>query len=206
MKIIRVEPIEKYISLTWMINSRCNYDCMYCPEDLHDNTSALASLDQLKQVWLDFYEKTKDQNLRYKLSLSGGEVTANKNFLPLIEFIKSGTFPIKSIVVLTNGSASEKYYKKLAKLVDSLVFSTHSEFFDEKKFFHKVKIINQLMTRPPNKTVHVNIMDEYWNKDRIELYKNYLDSLHIQYSVNKIDYSQQIRIYPLNQGKLNLVT
>jgi organic radical activating enzyme len=83
------DPIEKFISLTWMIGARCNYDCMYCPEDLHDNTSAHPNLDQLKQIWTNFYEKTKDQNLPYRINMTGGEVTANRSFLPLVEFIKN---------------------------------------------------------------------------------------------------------------------
>jgi len=202
MKIIRVEPVEKFISLTWMIGSRCNYDCMYCPEDLHDNTSAHPDLDQLKQIWISFYEKTKDQNLPYRINMTGGEVTANRSFLPLVEFIKNNFDGIE-IFVLTNGSASENYYKKLASLANCISFSVHSEFFNEQEFFHKVKTINDIMIRP-TKSVHVNIMDEFWNQDRISLYKKYLDQLNISYSVNKLFYARQIREYPLKQGVHNL--
>jgi hypothetical protein len=92
----------------------------------------------------------------------------------------------------------------LAKLVDSISFSTHSEFFDEQKFFDKVLVINQQMIRP-EKSVHVNIMDEYWNKDRIELYKQLLDANSVSYSVNEIDYGVKIRDFPVQKGRLNLV-
>jgi len=205
MKIIRVEPTEKFIALSWMIGARCNYDCMYCPAELHDNTSAHPDLEQLKQIWLNFYEKTRSQNLPYKIGLSGGEVTANRSFLPLVEFIKNGDFPVSELSILTNGSASESYYKKLALLVNIIAFSVHSEFFNEQEFFHKVKIINDIMIRP-NKSVHVNIMDEFWNQDRILLYKKYLDQHNISYSVNKLFYARQTRDYPIKQGVLNLDT
>jgi MoaA/NifB/PqqE/SkfB family radical SAM enzyme len=203
MKIIRVEPTEKIVSLTWMIGAQCNYDCMYCPSWFHNNDRPYHTFEDLKTTWLNFYSATCDKNLPYKISFTGGEVTANKNFLPLIEFLQQQNVSIR-MSLTTNGSASERYYRSLAKLVDSISFSTHSEFFDEQKFFDKVLVINQQMIRP-EKSVHVNIMDEYWNKDRIELYKQLLDANSVSYSVNEIDYGVKIRDFPVQKGRLNLV-
>ena len=204
MKIIRVEPVEKSISLTWMIGAQCNYDCMYCPSWFHNNDRPHHTLEDLKTTWLNFYSATGDKNLPYKISFTGGEATANKNFLPLIEFLRQQNVSIRMLLT-TNGSASKRYYQRLAALVDSISFSTHSEFFDEKKFFEKVLLINQQMIRP-EKSVHVNIMDEYWNQDRIESYKQLLDANSVSYSVNTIDYSAKIRDFPMQKGQLNLGT
>ena len=101
----------------------------------------------------------------YKIGFTGGEVTANKSFLPIVEYLQSGEFSIGELYVSTNGSASLNYYKKLVKLVNGITFSTHSEFFNEQDFFQKALEINQLMIRP-EKSFHVNVMDEFWNKDR----------------------------------------
>jgi MoaA/NifB/PqqE/SkfB family radical SAM enzyme len=202
MKIIRVEPTEKTVSLTWMIGARCNYDCMYCPADIHDMTSAHPDLDKLKNTWNIFYNKTKQLNLPYKISFTGGEVTANKSFLPLLEFLQAQKTQIHQIIVSTNGSASVNYYKKLSRLVSAISFSIHSEFFNEKEFFEKVLIINQLMVLP-EKSVHVNIMNEFWNENKIELYKIFLEDHQISYSINKIDYSLQTRDFPIMQGVYN---
>ena len=204
MKIIRVEPTEKTVSLTWMIGARCNYDCMYCPSWSHNDDRPHHTFEDLKTVWLNFYSATRDKNLPYKISFTGGEATANKNFLPLIEFLRQQNVSIRMLLT-TNGSASKRYYQRLAALVDSISFSTHSEFFDEKKFFEKVLLINQQMIRP-EKSVHVNIMDEYWNQDRIESYKQLLDANSVSYSVNTIDYSAKIRDFPMQKGQLNLGT
>lgn len=204
MKIIRVEPTEKTVSLTWMIGARCNYDCMYCPSWSHNDDRPHHTFEDLKTVWLNFYSATRDKNLPYKISFTGGEVTANKNFLPLIKFLRQQNVSIRMLLT-TNGSASKQYYQRLAALVDSISFSTHSEFFDEKKFFEKVLLINQQMIRP-EKSVHVNIMDEYWNQDRIESYKQLLDANSVSYSVNTIDYSAKIRDFPMQKGQLNLGT
>ena len=191
------------IALTWMIGSRCNYDCMYCPADVHDTVSPHADFEKLKTAWHSLHEKTQNQGLSYKISFTGGEVTANRSFLPLIEYLRSGAFNIGQLIVTTNGSASVNYYRRLSQLVDSISFSTHSEFFDEAEFFDKVDEINKIMPRP-QKSVHVNIMDEWWNQDRLDLYKSWLDTHEIPYSINCVDYSQQTRSYPLKQGKQNL--
>jgi MoaA/NifB/PqqE/SkfB family radical SAM enzyme len=204
MKIVKVEPISPAISMTWMIGSRCNYACSYCPAELHDDYSAHPELGQLKQAWDNFYAKTQHTGLPYKISFTGGEVTANKNFLPLIEFLREQKDIQLQIMVTTNGSASKRYYLRLAELVDAISFSTHSEFFNEQEFFDKVVLINQHMTRPA-KSVHVNIMDEYWNQDRIKLYQQLLDTHSVSHSINAINYDVKIRDFPVQKGRLNLV-
>ena len=204
-KIIRVEPTLSAVALTWMIGARCNYDCMYCPEELHDNVSAHPDLEKLKQAWHNLYAKTQQLNLPYKISFTGGEVTANKSFLPLIEYLKAGNFNIGQLIVTTNGSASLNYYQRLCGLIDTISFSTHSEFFDEAEFFSKVEQLDKIMIRP-EKSLHVNIMDEYWNQDRIALYQQWMQARNISHSVNLIDYSRQIRTEILHQGKQNLET
>ena len=103
----------------------------------------------------------------------------------------------------TNGSASVNYYTKLTKVINSISFSTHSEFMNEQEFFNKALSINQLMVGP-HKSFHVNIMNEYWNEKRIALYQQWLDKNNISYSLNEIEYSVKIRETILQKGKQNL--
>jgi MoaA/NifB/PqqE/SkfB family radical SAM enzyme len=202
-KIIKIEPVPKYYSLTWMLGSFCNYDCMYCPTELHDASSRPHDLDTMQIVWRNIYEKTKHLGLKYKISFTGGEVTANKNFLPLVEWLRNTYDDIAMIVITTNGSASANYYGNLAKVVESISFSTHSEFMNEQEFFNKTIIIHKLMFKL-KKSFHINIMNEYWNQERIELYKKILDKHKINYSVNEINYLSKIRDYTVNKGQQNL--
>ena len=200
--IVKVVPNEKYFSVTWMLGRRCNYDCMYCPPIFHDTTSPHKDLETLQNAWQKIYNKTKYKNLKYKLSFTGGEVTANKSFLAFVQWLNLN-FPMHSLLITTNGSAGLEHYKKLAKELSSISFSTHSEFIDEKTFFEKAKQLNKLMVRP-NKSFHVNIMNEYWAEDRIKLYKEYCENNHISYSVNEIDYSRKTRDSTKNEGKYNI--
>ena len=202
-KIIKVESVPNYFAVNWMLGALCNYDCMYCDKELHDTTSKPHSLELMQESWRNIQRQTQHLNLPYKISFTGGEVTANKNFLPFLKWIREQVGESAFIVFTTNGSASLNYYKKVTKLVNAIGFSTHSEFMDEKKFFEKVRAINEMMVRP-EKSVHVSLMNEYWNQDRIELYKKFMDEHEIHYSLNTIDYTRQTRTFFVKKGVYNI--
>lgn len=202
-KVVKIIPVEKTFSITWDITRRCNYDCMYCPTNWHNSTSKLKTLDEFKADWLDIYNKTYSKNLKYKISISGGEATINKDFMPFIEWIREKYGDkISKVLLTTNGSASFSYYKKLYKVIDNISFSTHSEHINEQKFFNT--IINLKKTLSKDKFIHVNIMNEFWNQDRILLYRKILTENNISYSVNEIKYDLQTRSFPIIKGNLNL--
>jgi len=202
-RIIKIEPIQKYFSIQWMLGAFCNYDCMYCPTEFHDITSKPHDLETMQTAWTNIHNKTKHLNLPYKISFTGGEVTANKKFLPLVNWLRETYTDIEVIIITTNGSASTNYYSKLSQVVEAISFSTHSEFMDEQEFFDKALAINQLLIRP-KKSFHVNIMNEYWNQNRIKIYQQWLEKNQISYSINEIDYSIKIRETILQKGKQNL--
>jgi MoaA/NifB/PqqE/SkfB family radical SAM enzyme len=204
MNIVKVEPAENYFSITWMLGKRCNYSCMYCPDMWHDNHSPHHSLETLQISWDKLHKQTKMAKLPYKISFTGGEVTANKNFLPFVKWLKENYY-CKKILVSTNGSAGENYYLKLANEVSDISFSIHSEFVDENQFFNKAIKLNQVMTRP-QKSFHVNIMNEWWNQERIKIYEKLLKEHDISYSINEINYSRSNRTDPILKGTYNLAT
>lgn len=200
--IVSVVPTENTFSVTWQLGIRCNYDCMYCPAKWHDNTSKHHSLDTLKEAWLNIFQKTKHQNLKYKIAFTGGEVTNNKFFLPFIEWLRTNySNNISKLLVTTNGSATLHYYTKLFKYIDNISISIHSEHIDEQKIFDKIVKLSQ--TIDVNKWLHVNIMNEYWNHTRIEYYQELLTKHEISHEVNEINYTMKTREHPIFKGNLN---
>jgi hypothetical protein len=185
---------------------------MYCPSNLHDDYSNHLDLDVMQHRWTSIYEKTKHRHLPYKISFSGGEVATNKHFLPLVEWlVQNYKNQIKQMLVTTNGSASIAYYTRLFQNVSNIAFSLHSEHVDEQHFFNNVISLHKSISTDNlhNRTtvkrhLHVNIMNEYWNQDRIQLYVSLLSKYNISHSVNQIDYKFQTRTIPIMKGNLNL--
>lgn len=201
--ISKVEPTENYFSINWKIGTRCNYDCMYCPTVWHDSDSQLHSLDSLKLAWTNLFNKTSYHNLPYKILFTGGEVTVNRNFLPFVQWLQEHySNNLFKIIVTTNGSASLDYYLRMFNSVDNITFSLHSEHINEQEFVDKMIALKAQL--PNDRFMHVNIMNEFWNQDRITLYKARFDQHNISNSVNEVNYSMQTRSAPIFHGKFNL--
>jgi MoaA/NifB/PqqE/SkfB family radical SAM enzyme len=194
-KIIRVEPTNPLFSVNWNIGIRCNFDCMYCPEIYHNTTDKDLTLVELQTYWKNIVEKTQHIGLKYKLTFTGGEVTINKNFLPFLIWLdKNYKEQISECGFTTNGSASKRYYLDAIdiSIISFISFSTHSEFFNEKKFFDTVIEVNKKSYRL-KKSIHVNIMDEFWNEEKSKIYSDFLTKRKINNSINVIYYTYKIR-------------
>jgi molybdenum cofactor biosynthesis enzyme MoaA len=170
---------------------------MYCPPAWHNNSdNNMHSLDTLQNAWDNIVNNTKHLGLLYKISFSGGEVTINKNFLPFVTWLKQNyNDQIFSLLLTTNGSASQTYYSKLFEAVDNISFSFHSEHADEQKFFNTV--IHLKNTISNDKFLHVNIMNEFWNQEKIPRYAELLQHHQISHSINEVDYRLQTRTIPI---------
>jgi len=202
-RIVQVTPTEEYFSVTWQVGIRCNYDCMYCSPEWHDNSSKHHSLETLQEAWRQIYLKTQYLKLPYKVSFTGGELTTNRHFLPFVLWLRENYGDkLFKLLLTTNGSATFKYYNKMFDAIDNISFSVHSEHINEQKFFDMIVKLKQQISA--SKFIHVDIMNEAWNQDRIPLYIEFLANHGISYSMNEIDYKFQNRVYPIFQGKLNL--
>ena len=175
---------------------------MYCPEEFHNNKTRQKTLEELKKIWHDIVQKTENTYNEYQISFTGGEITTNKNFILFIEWIKTQT-QLTYLYVTSNGSADINYYKTLLTYINGLSLSIHSEHINEKKFFEKAIALHKIcfMTK---KDFYVNVMNEFWNQERIPKYEKILSKYHIPFSINEIDYTTKTRENPIIKGKLNL--
>jgi len=185
--IVKVKATEDYFPVSWQIGIRCNYDCMYCPAEYHNDTDPSHSLETLQKAWISLYEQSHSLGLKYKIAFTGGEPTINKDLIPFLQWLRDEYGDrMLQIIVASNGSANYKYYRRLYEVVDSVSFSTHSEHIDEKKFFDTIIKLKQ--TLHPSKFIHVNIMDEYWNKENTQRWEKILLDHDVSYSTNTIHY------------------
>jgi MoaA/NifB/PqqE/SkfB family radical SAM enzyme len=123
------------IKIEWNIGKRCNYDCSYCPREIHDNTSPHTDIEILKST----VDKLVTLSKPIRLSFTGGEPTVHPKFEELIAYCK--TVGISWISVTTNGTRPYEFYADLP--VDQYVFSIHFEY-DWKRVFNTVESVHKV--------------------------------------------------------------
>jgi len=136
--IIAIAAPEKYLSVTWQVNNFCNFRCSYCnPGNWAGSDKNLGNLDTYisnLDVMINRYKAMEYRN--FKFFFSGGEPTAWKNFIPIVEHLRK-EIPNATIAVNTNLSRPLKWWEKHVHLFDDIVASFHVEDGDKHKYEEK---------------------------------------------------------------------
>lgn len=138
-------PHQTSVKIEWNLGKRCNYDCSYCPKEIHDNTSSHTDIAVLKKTIDDLVKLKKP----IRLSFTGGEPCVHPKFDELIKYAKR--VGISWISVTTNGTRSYEFYSQLP--VDQYVFSIHFEYdwqrvvstLTELALKTKISLVGQIM-------------------------------------------------------------
>jgi MoaA/NifB/PqqE/SkfB family radical SAM enzyme len=156
--------------VTWDTGRRCNYDCSYCPAHRHDNFSAHATLESLKNnvdflyEYIDLYmshRKFKEVNIGF----TGGEPTVNPNFIPFLKYLKNEyeeKYADKwhcGFALTTNGAMSKKMASAVMENFGHATVSYHAESNDKLKQQVRDRILQFHNDGPDyNFTLSVNVM------------------------------------------------
>ena len=137
-KLIAVDAPEKYLSITWQVNNFCNYSCSYCNPgnwlgDFRNEGDLQIYLDNLDTIIANYQ---KEGYKHYKFFFSGGEPTAWKHFIPIVEYLRA-KLPEATIAVNTNLSRPLAWWQKHVHLFDDIVASFHVEFADKDSYKEK---------------------------------------------------------------------
>ena len=137
-KLIAVDAPEKYLSITWQVNNFCNYSCSYCNPgnwlgDFRNEGDLQVYLDNLDTIIASYQ---KEGYKHYKFFFSGGEPTAWKHFIPIVEYLRN-KLPEATIAVNTNLSRPLAWWQKHVHLFDDIVASFHVEFADKDSYKEK---------------------------------------------------------------------
>lgn len=138
-------PHQTSIKVEWNLGKRCNYDCSYCPKEIHDNTSPHTDIEILKKA----IDKLVKLGKPIRLSFTGGEPCVHPKFDELVKYAKYKG--VQWISVTTNGTRPYEFYASLP--VDQYVFSIHFEYDWHKvtstlrklRDMTSIKLIGQIM-------------------------------------------------------------
>ena len=197
-KAIYSQETEKFKTIIWDLGRLCNFDCHYCSKNSHNNFDPVKNL----KFFLNAYENIKIWNYsdeRIKFSMTGGEPTVYKDYLPFVKTLKKDDHIIHTT---TNGSNTVEYYSELAQYSD-IAFSLHLEYVKRlgiEKFLNNIKaaaettesghenntdarfnwVIVRIMLDPGNLDAAKMVYDTV--KTKLENYKNFVltvDTVHV---------------------------
>lgn len=106
----------------WYVGKRCNFDCSYCSDIIHDQRSPHVPLADMQRV-VDILTRHHGRNISW--SLTGGEPTLHPDFLQLCSYMRERDPSVISIT--TNGFRPIEYLVELFNLLDCVVISLHLE-------------------------------------------------------------------------------
>lgn len=113
------------IQVTWLLNTICNFKCVYCKPSLYGGINHGFKWENGKKFIESTLQRLNKLKKNSNWAISGGEPTMSPFFPELIDILSKD--PRVSISISTNGSRSLKYWKKIAHKVNGLAFSFHPE-------------------------------------------------------------------------------
>jgi len=178
-KVTSIYPHQDKIKVEWNLGKRCNYNCEYCPSEIHDSTSPHTEIEILYSA-----VDTLVQQGDIRLSFTGGEPCVHPMFEELVSYAKSTG--IRWVSVTTNGTRKADYYVGLS--VDQYVFSLHFES-DWRRVLDTIIEVH----RASQRFVMVNLMA---HQDKMDLAKEavaLLSAANVPYVVRRIRWSQGVQ-------------
>jgi len=104
------------IHVEWNLGKRCNFDCGYCPAEIHDNFSPHTDI----KILLHAIDELAELDKPIRLSLTGGEPSVHPKINELLDY---ATQKFDWVNMTTNGTRKSRWYSTLP--IQHLVFSIH---------------------------------------------------------------------------------
>lgn len=171
-------PHQDKIKVEWNLGKRCNYDCAYCPAEIHDNTSPHTDIEILKST-VDKLVSLGD----VRISLTGGEPTVHPQITELIDYIKH--VGVSWLSITTNGSRKPEWY--INQKADHWVYSLHFADGDWHRVLSTITSANRLKHLTP---MMVNVMAHHEHMDNVRYAVEKLKQNSIPYVVRRIRWTE----------------
>lgn len=135
------------VNVNWCMGNTCNFECSYCPKDLHDGSIGWYDFEKVK-AFCDRVMAHYAGRLVY-FEFTGGEVTLWKHFPELCKYLKSQG---AAVGFISNSSRTMRWWESILPDVDHVCLSFHPEFGNKDHFLEVVKLTSQQIR------THTNIM------------------------------------------------
>jgi len=177
LKVTSRWPHQNSIKIEWNLGKRCNYDCSYCPSEIHDNSSPHTDIEILKS--------SVDQLMKLgkpvRISFTGGEPTVHPKFEELVNYCKNQG--VSWVSVTTNGTRKDDWYANLR--ADQIVFSVHMEY-DVRRVLNTIVNVNEYFAGK----VMVHVMAHQDHMKRTRYIAGALAASAVPHAVRRVRWTQ----------------
>lgn len=207
MNILRYESTpfkNKRFNVHWRIGNYCNYHCSYCQPVFNKGpVSSFVPLGIAKATINNVIDQRSDKDIGF--FFTGGEPTVHPQFLDLLESVGSKEARAS---LITNGSRSVNYYKRLATVLSGVIYFTfHAEYAVKNKFLDNLILFpkNRIIIFIPMNPNHWNTCVDLFEQLILEGYnvvpKVMLDDFGISGEAKKTNYSAEQESYMQQANK-----
>jgi len=171
-------PHQDSIKIEWNIGKRCNFDCSYCPAEIHDNHSPHTDIHTLKNVVDQLCQIEKP----IRVSFTGGEPCVHPDISQLFNYTRQY---VSWINVTTNGTRKSEWYAK--QPLDHIVFSLHFETEDWSRCLQNIIDTYELVDIP----IQVNVMAHHEKMKNVKYAVQTLETAKIKYVIRRIRWTEK---------------
>lgn len=171
-------PHQDSLKIEWNIGKRCNFDCTYCPVEIHDNHSPHSNIELLKST----VDKLSKIGKPLRISFTGGEPCVHPNISNLFCYARKHASWLN---VTTNGTRTAKWYAK--QPLDHIVFSLHFETEDWSRCLHNIIDTHKLTDIP----IQVNVMAHHNHMSNVKSAVKLLENSKVKYVIRRIRWTEK---------------
>jgi MoaA/NifB/PqqE/SkfB family radical SAM enzyme len=178
-KVTSAWPHQDQLKIEWNLGKRCNYDCSYCPEFIHDNHSPHTDINILERA----VDRLCELDKPLRISLTGGEPCVHPDIEDFLAYLKQKN--IYWVNLTTNGTRAGSWYLNNEIYFNHLVFSLHFEH----DWQRVVKTINQYYDST-ERDFFVNIMAHHAHMDDVRKVVKEFQEKGIKFAVRRIRWTE----------------
>jgi len=180
-KITSAWPHQNQLKIEWNLGKRCNYDCSYCPSNIHDNFSPHTDINILEAT----VDKLCDLGKPLRISLTGGEPCVHPDIEDFLEYLKRKN--IFWVNLTTNGTRGYRWYLENEMFFNHLVFSLHFEKLDQ-----WVRVFDTILKfyDETERDFFVNVMAHHDHMDHVRTVVKKFDEIGIKYAVRRVRWTE----------------
>jgi MoaA/NifB/PqqE/SkfB family radical SAM enzyme len=168
------------LSVQWNLGKRCNYDCSYCPDSIHDNFSKHTDIQILK----DTVDKICETDKPVRITFTGGEPTVHPKFEELLHYLKAKD--VSWVSLTTNGTRTHAWHLENEEYWNHILFSLHYES-------DYLRIIDTILEykKQGKKNFFVNVMAHHDYMEAVRKTVELFDANKVKYAVRRIRWGDE---------------